>query len=121
MFRYVPELAIRVGTNEALNFGTWPFCETDDNGQITGPMDITGWTWRCQARPTASSTTVLLDMDVQTVGSPSLGQINIHATETAVLAAGVCSGVYDLIGTPIGGEPWGAWTSDFAIVQGVSR
>jgi hypothetical protein len=74
------------------------------------PINLTGYTFSAKIRDKdpsyASSTTVLATMTVTAVDL-SVGKINLSLTaaQTTLIPIGYKAGIWDILGTPSGGDP----------------
>ena len=88
-------LRIEVGFDEPV--------DPDDPDAGVTPMNLSGWTWSAQWRPShASSTVVAFTVDAS---EASTGQLVLTMTGEQT-AAMLVDGVFDLQGTKAGAQPW---------------
>lgn len=103
--------------------GTW-YSMTDSNGDPSSPVNLTGYSARCQGRTAAGTTPASWDVDDDTLGGVTLGgvagtvTVELTAAQTDALAGS--RGVWAILLTDPSGNPveWlrGDWVCDDEIV-----
>jgi len=110
---FVPELAISIANNSGL----------DIVGALTSsgePYDLTGATISAQARAPGIGGGLLCDIGVTILYPPTSGLIQLLIDEDVLSDLGPQEGVYDVVITPPGGQPWTPWQAPFNILQGAT-
>lgn len=115
---FTEELALYARNNEAINE---ILVLTHKVNGVVEPIDLTGYTFKAQARKLKGPTSALLcDIEVTVHGDPAEGKVLLHVPETVISTLQPWKGFWDLLVRTDSGSVDNLFMAPFIIEPGVS-